>query len=172
MEGEAESWEALMRRTLERIARPGVLEEKHVRDSSGLELFQGMLDGRVPPPPITETAGFILTTAERGRITFHGMPTREFYNPLGSVHGGWITTLLDSCMACAVHSTLPAGQTYTTVELKVNFVRRITVATGAVQAEGRLIYSGRQIATAEGSLTDRDGKLLAHGTTTCMLFPT
>lgn len=167
----SKAWEDLMRQTLERIASPGILKPEHVRDLTGLELFKGMIEGRVPPPPITETAGFILTAAESGRVTFHGMPTAEFYNPLGSVHGGWITTLLDSCMACAVHTTLPAGQSYTTVELKVNFVRRISVETGPVQAEGRLIYSGRQIATAEGMLTDHSGKLLAHGTTTCMLFP-
>lgn len=166
----SEAWEALMRKTLERAASPSVLKPEQVRELAGLDLFKAMLEGRVPPPPITETAGFILTLVDHGRATFHGMPTVEYYNPLGTIHGGWITTLLDSCMGCAVHTTLAAGQSYTTLELKVNFVRAVAVKTGAVQAEGRVIHVGRQIATAEGSLTDASGTLLAHATTTCMIF--
>ena len=160
-----------MRQTLERAAAPAVLDSAQIKDLSGLDLFRGMIEGRLPPAPITETAGFILTAAERGRVTFHGMPTPEYYNPLGAVHGGWITMLLDSCMACAVHTTLAAGQLYTTVELKVNFVRPVFADTGPVQAEGRLIHAGKQLATAAGTLTDTTGKILAHATTTCMIFP-
>jgi uncharacterized protein (TIGR00369 family) len=106
-----------------------------------------------------------------GRAVFQGEPRREHLNPLGSIHGGYTATLLDSCMACAVHSTLPAGTGYTTVEIKINYVRPLLEATGPVRAEGRIIQPGRRIATAEGRLVDAAGKLYAHGTTTCLVFP-
>jgi uncharacterized protein (TIGR00369 family) len=101
---------------------------------------------------------------------FAATPSREHYNPLGSVHGGYISTLLDSCMGCAVHTELAPGQGFTSLELKVNFVRRVSAETGPVRAEGKVIHVGGQVATAEGRLVDGKGRLLAHGTTTCLVF--
>lgn len=167
----AVEWEELIRRARERAAPADVVSPDALRSMDGMQLFEAMLDGRVPPPPITRSLGFILTAAERGRAVFHGVPAFDFYNPLGTVHGGWISTLLDSCMACAVHTTLAAGQAYTSLEIKINFVRPVFDRTGPVQAEGRLINVGNRIGTSEGRLTDAGGKLLAHGTTTCLLFP-
>ena len=104
-------------------------------------------------------------------MVFAGTPDLRHYNPIGVVHGGYAATLLDSCMGCAVHSALEAGQGYTTLELKVNYVRAMTVNTGRVRAEGKIINVGRQVATAEGRIVGDDGKLYAHGTTTCLVFP-
>lgn len=138
---------------------------------SGLEIFQEMLAGRLPAPPICATLDFLMVAAERGRVVFEGTPRAAFDNPLGTVHGGWAATLLDSAMACAVHSTLPVGQAYTTVEMKLNYVRPITEATGLVRCEGAIVSSGRTLATSEGRLVDGRGRLLAHGTETCLIFP-
>jgi uncharacterized protein (TIGR00369 family) len=107
---------------------------------------------------------------ETGIAVFQGRPQLKHYNPLGSVHGGWFATLLDSALGCAVHSTLPAGKAYTTLELKVNIVRALTDAVPFVRAEGRVIHLGRQVATAEARLIGPDGKLYAHATTTCLIF--
>jgi uncharacterized protein (TIGR00369 family) len=137
---------------------------------SGLQLLTARAAGRLPGPPIMETLDFHLAEIEEGRAVFAGTPQAKHYNPLGTVHGGYIATLLDSCMACAVHSTLPKGQTYTTLEFKVNFVRALTAQTGEVRAEGRVISGGRRVATADGKLTDRQGRLLAHATTTCLVM--
>jgi uncharacterized protein (TIGR00369 family) len=149
----------------------GVIPLEQARTMSGLEIFGGMRDGRFPPPPIMRFLNGDLAEVEFGRVVFHGAPTEDHYNPLGIVHGGYAATLLDSCMGCAVHTTLPAGRHYTTVEIKVNYVRAMTDGTGLVRAEGRVINVGSRIATAEGRLTDSAGKLLAHGTTTCLVFP-
>jgi uncharacterized protein (TIGR00369 family) len=108
--------------------------------------------------------------AEEGRVVFEGEPTESFFNPLGTIHGGWTSAILDSAMACAVHSTLNAGQGYTTVEMKLNFVRPILPNTGKVTCEGVLIHRGGTLATSEGKLFDAKGRLLAHGTETCMIF--
>jgi uncharacterized protein (TIGR00369 family) len=129
------------------------------------------MEGRLPPPPIAHHLGFALTEVEEGRALFTGTPDFRVYNPIGSVHGGYIATLLDSCMSCAVHTTVPAGFGYTTVEIKVNFVRAVTDKTGLVRAEGRVINTGKRIGTSEGRLIDAKGRLLAHGTATCLLFP-
>lgn len=166
-----DEWEELIRRTREHAAPVGVVTHDDVRTMNGMQLFEAMIAGRLPPPPITRTLGFILTRVEPGRAVFHGKPEFDHYNPLGTVHGGWISTLLDSCMACAVHTTLAAGQAYTSLEIKINFVRPVLDKTGPVQAEGRIINVGSRIGTAEGKLTDAAGKLLAHGTTTCLIFP-
>lgn len=147
------------------LAAPEVL-----RSLSGLEFLRRIADGRFPGPPIAVLMGFRPVEVESGRAVFAGTPDARLYNPIGSVHGGFAATLLDSCMACAVHSKLKAGQGYTTVELKVNFVRQITADTGEVRAEGRVLHVGRQIASAEGRLTDARGRLLAHATTTCLVF--
>lgn len=137
----------------------------------GMALFEAMLAGRVAPPPITATLAFRLVHAEPGRVVFEGEPGDWTYNPLGSVHGGYIATLLDSAVGCAVHTSLPAGFTYTTLELKLNFTRALRADAGSVCAEGSLIHSGRRVSTAEGRLVGHDGKLYAHATTTCLIMP-
>jgi uncharacterized protein (TIGR00369 family) len=149
----------------------GVTPLDRVKHLTGLEFIQGMLEGRFPRAPIMAALKFELVEAENGRAVFEGTPEFAFYNPISSVHGGYAATLLDSCMGCAVHTTLPARQAYTTLEFKINFVRAMTDKTGRVRAEGRVIHPGNRAATAEGNLYDARGKLLAHATTTCMIFP-
>jgi uncharacterized protein (TIGR00369 family) len=137
---------------------------------TGLEHLQGIVDGTVPPAPIAETMGFELIGVEPGRALFAGTPTAAVYNPIGSVHGGFAATLLDSALGCSVQTELPAGVGYATLELSVNLVRGITAQTGRVLCEGRTIHVGRRAATAEARLTqEATGKLLAHGTTTCLV---
>jgi len=137
---------------------------------SGLELMRALVEGRLPPPPIALTLGFRLAEAGEGSAVFVGEPGEHLYNPIGSVHGGWAMTLLDSAMGCAVHTTLAAGERYTSLEVKVNFVRPITADTGTVRCEGSVVHRGGTIATAEGRLiAEATGKLLAHGTTTCII---
>jgi uncharacterized protein (TIGR00369 family) len=148
----------------------GTIDPKDVAHLSGLELFAGMLSGRFPPPPIAKVLNFELVEVENGRALFQGEPLRDFYNPIGSVHGSYAAALLDSCMGCAVHTTLAAGQAYTTLEYKISLVRGMSDKTGKVRAEGKILQVGRRVATAEGWLTDAAGKLLAHGTTTCLVF--
>jgi uncharacterized protein (TIGR00369 family) len=150
--------------------RYGLVPAEVAVTMSGLELLQGMISGRFPGPPIMQLIGFDLTEVESGRAVFAGVPEFKHYNPLGSVHGGYAATLLDSCMACAVYSTLPKGVGYTTLEFKISFIRALTVDTGPVRAEGKTISSGRRVATAEGRLVDARGRLLAQGTTTCLVF--
>lgn len=148
----------------------GVLTLEHLRENSGLDLFRKMIAGELPRPPISDTLGFLLVQAEKGHVIFQGTPQHRHYNPIGSVHGGFHATLLDSCVACAVQTTLDAGQGYTTIELKINYIRALTDRVGPVRAEGRVIHAGKQIGTAEGKLYDADGKLYAHATTTCLIF--
>ena len=137
---------------------------------SGLELLQEMIARRLPPPPIANLMGFTIASVEEGRAVFEGEPGEYLYNPIGVVHGGYAMTLLDSAMGVAVHTTLKAGERYTSLETKVNFVRPITLDTGLVRCEGNIVHRGGTIATAEGRLTAAgDGKLLAHGTTTCLI---
>ena len=148
----------------------GVPPQDTLRELSGLEFLQAIRDGRLPQAPIAERLDFYLSEAEKGAAVFVGTPRFEHYNPIGGVHGGWYGTLLDSCMACAVQTTLEPGTGYTTVEYSVNLVRGITADTGPVRAEGRVVHRGRRMATADGRLLDGSGKLLAHGTTTCMIM--
>jgi len=150
--------------------QPGVTPLAQAKQLSGLEFMRGMMEGKFPPPPIAAALKFELVEVEAGRACFEGVPEFAFYNPIGVVHGGYAATLLDSCMGCAVHASLSVGQAYTTLEFKVNFVRAITDKTGRVRAEGRVIHPGNRAATAEGHLYDAQGKLLAHGTTTCLIF--
>ena len=141
------------------------------RGLSGLEHLQAIVAGEIPPPPIAVLLGFELVSIDEGRAVFAVSPGEQHYNPIGVVHGGLAATLLDSAMGCAVHSTLPAGTAYTTLEVKVNFARPITGATGRIVCEGNVIHRGRTVATADGRVTaEATGKLLAHGTTTCLLF--
>src|SRR5207253_3568508 len=137
---------------------------------SGLEILKDVFEGRLPPPPIAQTMGFMGVHVEEGRAVFEGDPPGYLYNPIGVVHGGFAMALLDSAMGCVVHSTLAAGDRYTTLEVKTNFVRPITMDTGRVRCEGVVIHRGGTIATAEGKLIAvSSGKLLAHGTTTCLI---
>ncbi len=147
----------------------GFVPADSAKTMSGLQLLTGILEGNLPAPPIQRALDFRLVQVERGRTMFAGNPKFEYYNPLGSVHGGFAAALLDSCMACAVHSTLDVGCSYATVEIKINYVRAITSDTGEVLAEGKVINAGKRIATAEGRLFDLAGKLYAHGTTTCLI---
>jgi uncharacterized protein (TIGR00369 family) len=138
---------------------------------TGLELLHAIAAGDAPGAPIAELLGFEPVEAEEGRVVFACVPRLHHYNPLGTVHGGLPATLLDSAMGCAVHSTLPAGAGYTTLELKVNFIRPITTDTGRILCEGTVVHRGRRTATAEGRVFAEDtGQLLAHGTTTCLLL--
>jgi len=164
-------WESDLQAALARSAGPGVSSIETLRAHSGLDLLQGMLEGRVPRPPITDTLNYYLVEVARGRAVFQGTPKPEFFNPIGSIHGGWAATLLDSCMACAVHTTIPAGQGYATVEFKLNLVRPVMPDSGPLRAEGKVINAGRTIATSEGRLVDASGRLYAHGTETCLIFP-
>ncbi|HEX5959419.1 MAG TPA: PaaI family thioesterase [Hyphomicrobiaceae bacterium] len=141
-----------------------------IKAYSGLEFIQRIVAGTVPPPPIAATLGFTVAEAALGFAVFTMTPDHRHYNPIGSVHGGVACTLLDSCMSCAVQTTVPRGFGYTTLELKVNLVRPITATTGLIRAEGRALHAGRRSGTAEGKIFDTKGNLLAHGTTTCMIF--
>jgi uncharacterized protein (TIGR00369 family) len=151
-------------------AAPGVASPAQVAGRSGLQLFQALLAGELPPPPMAVTLGFTLMRIEQGFAVFQGRPDVNYYNPMGTVHGGWFATLLDSAMGCAVHSTLPAGKAYTTLELKLNLVRALTESVPLVRAEGRLVHGGGRVATAEARLVGADGKLYAHASTTCLVF--
>jgi uncharacterized protein (TIGR00369 family) len=136
----------------------------------GLEYLKAMAAGEVPPPPIAKLLGFEMGEIEEGRVTFEAVPAEFHYNPIGVVHGGLAATMLDSVMGCAVHSTLPPGTLYTTLEMKVNLVRAITTGTGPIVAEGKLVHRGSRVATAEGRLFVKStGKLLAHASTTCFV---
>lgn len=154
----------------ERADRYGVVSIEIAKSMSGLQLLTGILQGALPEPPIQQALDFHLVQVQRGYTAVAGRPKLDYYNPLGSVHGGYTASLLDSCMACAVHSTLEAGFSYATLEIKINYVRAITSNAGEVRAEGRVIHSGKRIATAEGRLVDAAGRLYAHGTTTCLIL--
>lgn len=154
----------------QRLGAPGVARLGQVAGKTGLEIFQAIFDGELPPPMIGVAMDMVPIRIEHGVAVFQGRPGRAYYNPLGIVHGGWFATMLDSCVGCAVHSTLPAGRSFTTVELKVNFVRALTDQVPLVRAEGRIIHVGRSMGTAEGRLVGHDGKLYAHASTTCFIF--
>ena len=137
---------------------------------SGFEFLQKIVAGELPPPPLASLMDFQIVELAEGRAVFAVDPAEYHYNPIGVVHGGLAATLLDSAMGCAVHSMLPAGTGYTTLELKVNFIRAMTAETGRVRAEGKLIHLGARTATAEGRVLDESGKLYAHATTTCLIL--
>jgi len=137
---------------------------------SGIEALRGLIEGQFPPPPMAVTLNFRLSDVAEGRALFVGKPRFDFYNPLGTVHGGWAATILDSALGCAVHTTLRPGEAYTTVEFKVNLVRPITEATDELFCEGLIVHRGGRIATSEATLKDAAGKLYAHGSETCIIF--
>jgi uncharacterized protein (TIGR00369 family) len=137
---------------------------------SGLEYLQKMIQGEIPSSPIGRLMDMSGAEISEGRVVFSAMPQEFHYNPIGVVHGGFFATLLDSALGCSIHSALPAGVGYTTLELHINFIRAITQTTGMVQAIGEVIHVGRTVATSQARLVDASGKLYAHGTTTCMIF--
>lgn len=162
--------EAAQRERYEAGRGPGVATPEEVAALSGLQLMQGMLEGRLPHAHIARTLDFLLIEASPGRAVFQGTPGVAHLNPLGTVHGGWYATLLDSALGCAVHTMMPAGRAYTTAELSVKLVRPLTPRVQRVRAIGEVVHSGRQMATAEARLVDADGKLYAHASTTCLVF--
>jgi len=138
---------------------------------SGLAFVQGLASGALPLNTIARTLGYDVTEAEHGRVVVTLLQTDAHLNPAGTVHGGLTATLLDSCMGLAVQTTLPKGSAQTTLEFKISLIRPITPDTGEIRAEGRILNCGRRIGTADGRVTDAQGRLLAHGTTTCLIFP-
>ena len=161
---------AVRKRMLSRRDKPGLATPEMVAGKSGLEIMQAMLDGELPFPHIAETMDFSLVEVGPGKAIFQGVPQLKHYNPLGTVHGGWYATLLDSALGCSVHTMLPAGRAYTTAELGVNIVRAASSQSGPLRAIGTVIHCGRQLATAEARIVGPDGKLYAHATTTCLVF--
>jgi uncharacterized protein (TIGR00369 family) len=148
----------------------GTVSADRQKEMSGLEFVQGLVDGTLPLNTIAETLGYDVTEVSNGRVVVTVTPNGTHLNPAGTVHGGLAATLLDSCMGLAIQSTLEKGVGQTTVEFKISLVRPITPETGPIKAEGVVLNCGRRIGTAEGRITDRGGRLLAHGTTTCLVF--
>src|SRR6202521_5611108 len=151
-------------------ATAGYARPDQLNGRTGLEVFEAIFSGELPRPPIGDTLDIVPIHIVYGAAVFQRTPSQRHYNPLGTVYGGWFATLLDSAVGCAVHSTLPAGRGYTTLELKLNIVRALTDAVPLVRAEGKVLHGGRQVATAEGRIVGPDGKLYAHATTTCLIF--
>jgi uncharacterized protein (TIGR00369 family) len=137
---------------------------------SGLEQLRAALGEGAEPRGIGHTLGFRLVELEEGRVVFEGTPGRHVYNPIGTVHGGYAATLLDSAVGCAVHSRLKPGQSYTTLELKISYLKAMTEHTGPVRAEGRVVNLGRRAGFAEGKITDANGRLYATATSTLLVF--
>ena len=140
------------------------------RSMSGIDFLRAIRDRRLPAPPIAELIGFRLVEVDTGHAVFELQPGEQHYNPIGVVHGGVAMTLLDSAMGCAVHTHMPAGGAYTTLEAKTNLVRAVTADTGTLRAIGKVVHLGSRVATAEGRLVDAAGKLYAHATTTCLVL--
>ncbi|MES2072448.1 MAG: PaaI family thioesterase [Pseudomonadota bacterium] len=166
-----EQWLAREAEVRANIRGYGVSTQEQMKSRSGFEFLQAIISGELLAAPIAQTLGFIAVEGEPGRIVFQGTPGKEHYNPLGSVHGGYFCTLLDSAVGCAVQSVLPKGVGYTTLEIKVNMIRALTDKSGPVRAEGKVIQVGSRVGTAEGRIIDANGKLYAHATTTCLVFP-
>jgi uncharacterized protein (TIGR00369 family) len=148
----------------------GVARLEQVASLSGLQVMQAMLRGEIPYPHIGETLDFLLVSVDEGEAVFQGTPQTKHLNPMGTVHGGWYATLLDSAVGCAVHTLMPVGRGYTTAELSVNLVRGATPGKEPLRAIGKVLHCGRQLATAEGRIVDAAGRLYAHATTTCLVF--
>jgi uncharacterized protein (TIGR00369 family) len=148
----------------------GVAKLEQIAGKSGLEMMQAMLRGELPHPTISVTLDFTLISVSEGETIFQGTPNVHHLNPMGTVHGGWYATLLDSAVGCAVHTMMPPGRGYTTAELSVNLVRGAAVGKEPLRVIGKVLHCGRQLATAEGRIVDASGKLYAHATTTCLVF--
>mgnify|MGYP000895542649 FL=1 len=162
--------EAAVRKRLEQGVGPGVANPEQIKGLNGLQMMQAMLRGELPYASIAKTLDFLLLQVEEGRAIFQGSPGATHLNPMGTIHGGWYATLLDSALGCAVHTLMPVGRSYTTAELGVNLVRGIGHKTKRVRAEGTVLHCGRQLATAQARLYGPDGTLYAHATTTCLVF--
>lgn len=156
------------------VAKPfvtGIVPMDTILSRGGLAFLKDMIAGKIPQAPMCATLGFRLAEATEGYAMFEGLPEFRHYNPIGTVHGGFAATLLDSALGCAIFTTLAKGEAWTTLELKLNLVRPISKDIGTVLAEGRIIHRGRTVATSEGTVKDKAGKLYAHASTTCMIFP-
>ncbi len=168
-----ESWLAQEQEVLARAqtgAGPGVARPEQIAGLTGLQMMQAMLRGEIPFAAIARTLDFTLVEISEGRAVFQGTPGPAHMNPMGTIHGGWYATLLDSALGCAVHTMMPAGRGYTTAQLGVNVVRAIGPKVKRVRAEGQVVHCGRQLATAEGRIVGPDGTLYAHASTTCLVF--
>jgi uncharacterized protein (TIGR00369 family) len=150
----------------------GTVSADRQKEMTGLEFVQGLVDGTLPLNTIAQTLGYDIVEAENGRVIITAEPNDTHLNPAGTVHGGLAATMLDSCMGLAIQSTLEKGVGSTTLEFKISFVRPITPETGLITAEGVVLNRGRRVGTAEGRITDAKGRLLVHGTTTCLIFET
>jgi len=148
----------------------GVASRDQIAGKTGLEMMKAILQGELPAAPIGKSMNFCLIHIEEGQTIFQGTPKPAFFNPLGTIHGGWIATLLDSALGCAVHTKMPVGRAYTTAELSVNMVRALSPKVERVRAIANVLHCGRQLATAEAKLLGPDGTLYAHATTTCLVF--
>ena len=170
---ELERWlaeEAEVMARLEAGPGPGLARPDQIAGKTGLQVMEAMLRGEIPYAEIAKTLDFTIVEVGPGKAVFQGTPLQRHLNPLGTVHGGWFATLLDSALGCAIHTLMPPGRGYTTAELGVNLVKAITPRVPRVRAEGRVIHCGRQLATAEARLVGPDGTLYAHATTTCLVF--
>ncbi|RZL64700.1 MAG: PaaI family thioesterase [Variovorax sp.] len=168
-----EAWitqEAAIVERMEAGPGPGLATPAQIAGKSGLEVMQAMLNGEIPFAAIAKTLDFSLIEVAPGRAVFQGTPLARHLNPLGTIHGGWVATLLDSALGCTIHTMMPPGRGYTTAELGVNYVKGLTPKVQRVRAEGKVIHCGRQLATAEARLFSADGTLFAHATTTCLVF--
>jgi uncharacterized protein (TIGR00369 family) len=148
----------------------GTVGPDEQRQMSGLAFVKGLADGTLPLNPMAATLGYDVVEAEKGRVVVAAQPTAAHLNPAGTVHGGLAATMLDSCMGLAIQSTLDAGVGSTTLEFKISFVRPITPEMGLIRAEGTVLSRGRRVGVADGRVTDSKGRLLVHGTTTCLIF--
>jgi uncharacterized protein (TIGR00369 family) len=160
--------EAMPNRTTSRTY--GTVGADKQKGMTGLEFVQGLADGTLPLNTIAKTLGYDVTEAESGRVVIIAEPGVDHLNPAGTVHGGLAATMLDSCMGLAIQSTLDKGVGSTTLEFKISFVRPITPETGPIRAEGTVLSRGRRVGVADGRVTDSKGRLLVHGTTTCLIF--
>lgn len=171
IENTLEQWRQQEAEVRSHIHDLGYTSVEELKKLSGLEFIRGMMKGDFPLPNIARTLDFVLVEAEPGLAIFQGTPTIDHYNPIGSVHGGYFCTLLDSAAACAVHTMIPQGFGYTSLEIKVNFIRALKDTTGLIRAEGKMIQVGKQIGISEARIVDATGKIYAHATSTCLIFP-
>lgn len=166
----ANQQDAAQRRLRDGGGSPGLADVQQLVGKSGRTVLEAMMSGELPYPPMSDTMNMALLEIGDGRAVFQGIPLLQHYNPLGTVHGGWFATLLDSALGCSVQSTLPAGRSYTTAELSVRIVRAASLKTGPLRAIATVVHRGRQMMTAEARVEDEQGKLFAHATTTCFVF--
>ena len=162
--------ERIVRARLDAGAGPGVATREQIAGKTGLQVMQGLLSGELPFASIAKTLDFLLIDVSPGQAIFQGTPGLQHMNPLGTVHGGWFATLLDSALGCAVHTKMPQGRAYTTADLSVKMVKAISPKIQRVRAIGEVLHCGRQLATAHARLVGPDGTLYAHATSTCLVF--